>query len=108
MYREAMKHQGERDFGNNVTEVERVTGNSRAYSIDRAGKCVADMENLVEPENRPRDATPLALCIANMENHTGDRSDATRAVLGRLVTCPPVRGKIGLTFGGVVGILAGV
>jgi len=29
-------HQGERtDFGNNVTEVERVTGNSRAYSLSR-------------------------------------------------------------------------
>lgn len=40
MFREAMKHQGERkdlrDFPNNVSEVDDVThGNSRAYSIDR-------------------------------------------------------------------------
>ena len=37
MFREAMKHQGERtDLGNNVPEVERAhRGNSRAFSIDR-------------------------------------------------------------------------
>jgi hypothetical protein len=36
MFREAMKHQGERtDFVDNVNEVERPAGNSRAYSIDR-------------------------------------------------------------------------
>ncbi len=36
MFREAMKHQGERtDFVDNVNEVERPAGNSRAYSIAR-------------------------------------------------------------------------
>lgn len=40
MYREAMKHQGERtDFCNNITEVEgRITGTSRAYSLARVAR----------------------------------------------------------------------
>ena len=40
-WREAMKHQGSRDdLGNNVTEVEpdRVTGNSKAYTLSRLEK----------------------------------------------------------------------
>lgn len=36
LFREAMSNQGERnDFRNNVTEVNAVTGNSKAYTVDR-------------------------------------------------------------------------
>ena len=34
MFREAMKHQGEQHYiGNNVTEADRVTGTSKAYTL---------------------------------------------------------------------------
>ena len=49
MFREAMKHQGKRkdlqDFVDNVNEVGRLDGNSRAYSISRVqSQCDANSE----------------------------------------------------------------
>ena len=55
MFKLALNHQGERsDLGNNVTEVDRVTGNSRAYTLSRL-----ERESPELLQRRPRAPPPI-------------------------------------------------
>jgi hypothetical protein len=84
-YRKAMRQQGKRtDFGNNVTEVDRVTGNSKAYTCERLQRDAPELFAEVEAGRLSANAAAIAAGIRKKPSHAEVAVKAFRKAENRL------------------------